>query len=123
MNIWIWIKAFASAHQIATWIVVSAFVTVVLKKRTPEAYEAFARRNPVWLFSRIAALGSFVAGFGVDPEKVIPAIFKILTGYAAPASFVRLRASLVPVTEGSLLPVVIPPNSDVSKISKEDSNV
>jgi hypothetical protein len=62
------------------WPLVTAFLTVLFKPRTPEAYESLAKKEPAWFFSRFAASWQLLGALGLDPIKATEAAKKVLSG-------------------------------------------
>ena len=61
------------------WPIISSFIVVTLKPRTPEGYAAMSAIRPVWFFSRLAALLQLIGALGLDPVKALQVASKVIT--------------------------------------------
>lgn len=102
------IAAWAEAHPYlmtaVVWPFVLAFLTLVLKPRTPLEYARIATMKPVAFFSRLVVVLQLIGALGLDPVKVVKLLQKLI-------SPPRIGASGLPIIDQS-----DPPPSSGSRI-------
>lgn len=106
----LWVWALAKAHPAISTPILGALLTVVFKPRTGDQYARLAARNPVWLFTRVAAMLQLVAALFPDPVKAQAIVIKVFTGKQdveklppaiSPANALPLTPSSPPTQKGT----------------------
>jgi hypothetical protein len=76
----LWTLATIREYPAISTPILGALFTLIFKPRTPAQYAAIACRNPVWFFSRLAAMLQLIGALFPDTQKAAKVLMKVITG-------------------------------------------
>lgn len=119
----IWVWTLAKEHPGITTPLVGALVTLALKPRSAARYAAIAAKNPVWLWSRVAAILQLLGALFPDPAKSTAILLKVITGKQDTKALLTDAAiSLLTPTEKTKIlsnPPPPPAKTDIDEMTPE----
>lgn len=76
----LWVLMMIREYPAISVPILGALFTLVFKPRSPAQYAAIAGRNPVWFFSRLAAMLQLIGAIFPDSQKASKVLMKVITG-------------------------------------------
>lgn len=80
----LWVLMMIREYPAISTPVLGGLFTLIFKPRTPAQYMRLARRNPVWFFSRLAAMLQLIGAIFPDPAKATKVLMKVISGKQTP---------------------------------------